>query len=174
MCNAKRYEHSAERRDTRAGHYPRKLAPKADEVELKVPKLRSLPLETAIIERYKRRESSMEEAFVEMYLAGVSVRRVEDITEALWGTRVSPSTIRELNQKIYGQIEQWRNRRIEGKYAYVYLDGIWLKRSWGGEVPNVSLLVQIGLGAVDYRKGLGGQRRGQEGQGELVVVPCGT
>ena len=54
-----------------------------------MPKLRRLPFETAIVERYKRRESSVEEALVEMYLAGVSVRRVEDITEALWGTRVS-------------------------------------------------------------------------------------
>jgi putative transposase len=53
-----------------------------------VPKLRTLPFETAIIEHYRRRESSGEEALVEMYLAGVSVRRVEDITEALWGTRV--------------------------------------------------------------------------------------
>ncbi len=70
----------------------------------------------------------MEEALVEMYLAGVSVRRVEDITEALWGTRVSPSTVSELNQKIYAQIEAWRNRPIEGQHAYVYLDGIWLKR----------------------------------------------
>ncbi len=47
----------------------------------------------------------MEEALIEMYLARVSVRRVEDITEALWGTRVSPSAVSELNQKIYGQIE---------------------------------------------------------------------
>jgi putative transposase len=52
---------------------------------------------TAIIERYRRREGSVEEALVEMYLAGVSVRRVEDITEALWGTRGSPSTVSELN-----------------------------------------------------------------------------
>ena len=66
-----------------------------------------------------------------MYLAGVSVRRVEDITEALWGTRVSPSAVSELNQKIYAQIDVWRNRPIEGEHAYVYLDGIWLKRSWG-------------------------------------------
>ena len=65
----------------------RKLQTKAGEVELKVPRLRKLPLETAIIERYRRRESSVEEALVEMYLAGVSVRRVEDVTEALWGTR---------------------------------------------------------------------------------------
>jgi putative transposase len=92
-------------KDTQTGSYQRHLQTKAEEVTLKVPKLRTLPFETAIIERYRRRESSVEEALVEMYLAGVSVRRVEDITEALWGTRVSPSTVSELNQKIYVQIE---------------------------------------------------------------------
>jgi transposase-like protein len=90
-----------------------------------------------------------------MYLAGVSVRRVEDITEALWGTRVSPSAVSELNQKIYVQIEAWRNRPIEGRHAYVYLDGIWLKRSWGGEVKNVAVLVAIGVREDGYREILG-------------------
>jgi putative transposase len=94
------YERSAARRDTRAGHYERNLQTKAGEVRLKVPKLRHQTFETAIIERYRRRESSVEEALIEMYLAGVSVRRVEDITEALWGTRVSPSTVSDLNKKI--------------------------------------------------------------------------
>jgi len=51
-----------------------------------------------------------------MYLAGVSVRRVEDITEALWGTKVSSSTVSELNQKIYGKIEEWRMQPIKGEY----------------------------------------------------------
>lgn len=80
-----------------------------------------LPFETAIIERYKRREESVEEALIEMYLAGVSVRRVEDITEALWGAKVSPGTISNLNQKVYVQIEEWRNRKLEVEYPYVYL-----------------------------------------------------
>ena len=110
ICGATRYERSPDRVDTRAGHYERKLETKAGEVRLKVPKLRRLPFETVIIERYRRRESSVEEALVEMYLAGVSVRRVEDITEALWGSRVSSSTISDLNQKIYVQIEAWRLR----------------------------------------------------------------
>jgi transposase-like protein len=89
LCRARRYERSPGRLDTRAGHYPRQLHTKAGEVTLQVPKLRNLPFEVAIIERYRRRETSVEEALVEMYLAGVSTRRVEDITEALWGTRVS-------------------------------------------------------------------------------------
>ena len=105
LCNAQRYERSAARRDTRAGHYERGLQTKAGEVRLRVPKLRQQTFETAIIERYRRRESSVEEALIEMYLAGVSVRRVEDITEALWGTRVSPSTVSDLNKKIYGTID---------------------------------------------------------------------
>jgi len=155
LCQARRYERTEARRDTRAGHYERKLQTKAGEVELKVPKLRSLPFETAIIERYRRRESSVEEALIEMYLAGVSVRRVEDITQALWGTRVSPSTVSELNQKIYVRIDAWRNRRLEGEHPYVFLDGVWLKRSWGGEVRNVSVLMAIGVDAEGYREVLG-------------------
>jgi putative transposase len=155
LCNARRYERTPDRQDTRAGHYPRKLQTKAGEVTLKVPKLRSLPFETQIIERYRRRESSVEEALMEMYLAGVSVRRVEDITEALWGMKVSASTVSELNQKLYGQIEQWRNRPIEGEHAFVYLDGVWLKRSWGGEVRNVSVLVAVGVDQDGFREILG-------------------
>jgi len=155
LCGAARYQRSAERLDTRAGHYRRKLLTKTGEVELKVPRLRSLPFETQIIERYRRRESSVEEALVEMYLAGVSVRRVEDITEALWGERVSPSTVSALNQKIYEQIEAWRNRPIEGEHSYVYLDGIWLKRSWAGEIKNIAVLVAIGVGSDGQREILG-------------------
>lgn len=155
LCQAKRYERTAERMDTRAGSYERKLQTKAGEVKLKVPRLRSLSFETQIIERYRRRESSVEEALMEMYLAGVSVRRVEDITEALWGTRVSPSTVSELNQQLYERIEAWRNQPITGQFAYVYLDGIWLKRSWGGEVKKVAVLVAIGVDQDGYRQILG-------------------
>jgi transposase-like protein len=64
---------------------------------------------------------------------------LEDITEALWGVRTSASTVSEMAQKVYGRIESWRNRKIQGQHAYVYLDGIWLKRSWGGEVRNVAV-----------------------------------
>jgi hypothetical protein len=156
LCQARRYERSEGRKTTRAGYYTRGLHTKAGEVELKVPKLRSLPFETAIIERYRRRESSVEEALMEMYLAGVSVRRVEDITQALWGTRVSPSAISDLNQKLYVRIEEWRNRPIEGTHPYVFLDGIWLKRTWGNEVcKNVAVLVAIGVNAEGDREVLG-------------------
>jgi len=155
LCNARRYEHTEDRTGRRAGHYTRKLHTKAGEVELKVPKLRQAKFETAIIERYRRRESSVEEALMEMYLAGVSVRRVEDITETLWGMRVSAGTVSDLNQKMYERIETWRNRPITGVYPYVYLDGISLKRTWGGEVRHVAVLVAIGVGEDGYRDILG-------------------
>ena len=155
LCGAGRYERSDVRKDTRAGHYERKLHTKAGEVTVKVPKLRTLPFETQIIERYRRRESSVEEALMEMYLAGVSVRRVEDITEALWGTRVSPSTVSNLNKKVYSRIDEWRNAPIEGSHPYVYLDGIVLKRTWAGAVKNVSVLVAVGVNEDGYREVLG-------------------
>ena len=97
----------------------------------------------------------MEEALIEMYLAGVSVRRVEDITEALWGSKVSPSTISELNKKAYVHIEDWRNRPLQGSYPYVYVDGIYLRRNWGGEYENVAILVAIAVNEDGYREVLG-------------------
>jgi putative transposase len=145
IANAARYERNEQRKDTRAGYYNRSLLTKAGEVKLKMPKLRHLPLETSIIERYQRRESSIEEALIEMYLAGVSVRRVEDITEALWGSKVSAGTVSNLNQKAYEHIEIWRSRPLMASYPYVYLDGIYLKRNWGGEVENVSVLVALAV-----------------------------
>lgn len=162
LCQAKRYERNAQRASTRAGHYERKLHTKAGEVTLQMPKLRSIPFETAIIERYRRRESSVEEALIEMYLAGVSVRRVEDITEALWGTRVSPGTVSKLNQKIYEKIDAWRTRPLPHAYPYVFLDGIWLKRSWGGEVRNVSILVAIAVAEDGFREVIGAMEGAKE------------
>ena len=162
LVGAKRYERNEKRRDTRAGHYERKLHTSAGEVTLKVPKLRQLKFETAIIERYKRRESSVEEALIEMYLAGVSTRRVEDITQALWGTKVSPSTVSKLNKRVYEHIETWRNRRIEPRFPYVYLDGLFMKMSFGDGVHHVAVLVAIGVDDDGFREVLGVCQGGKE------------
>ena len=156
LTQAARYERSEVRQGYRSGHYDRNLTTTSGEVTLHVPRLKGISFETAIIERYHRRESSVEEALIEMYLAGVSVRRVEDITEALWGSKVSASTISELNKKAYVNIEAWRNRPLQGgKYPYVYVDGIYLKRNWGGEYENVSVLVAIAVNEDGYREVLG-------------------
>ena len=135
-----------------------------------------MSFETAIIERYRRRESSVEEALIEMYLAGVSVRRVEDITEALWGSKVSPATISELNKKAYVHIEDWRNRPLQGgRYPYVSVDGIYLRRNWGGEYENVAVLVAIAVNEDGFREVLGAaegmKEDGDPRPGEQKGVP---
>lgn len=155
LVNAERYARDENRKGYRAGHYDRTFSTTAGDVNLKMPKLKGVTFETAIIERYRRRETSIEEALIEMYLAGVSVRRVEDITEALWGTRVSPGTISNLNKKAYEHIEKWRNRPLKDEYPYVYVDGLFLKRCWGEEYENVAILVAIGVSSDGYREILG-------------------
>jgi len=156
LVNAERYARSGKRRGYRSGHYTRKFTTTSGEIKLQVPKLKQLTFETAIIERYRRRESSVEEALIEMYLAGVSVRRVEDISQMLWGDKVSPGTISNLNKKAYENIEKWRNRSLsELQYPYVFVDGIFLKRCWGGQVENISVLIAIGVNSEGHREILG-------------------
>lgn len=155
LTNAERYERTEGRQGFRSGHYERNLTTTSGEVKLKMPKLKGVAFETAIIDRYRRRESSVEEALIEMYLAGVSVRRVEDITEALWGTKVSAGTVSNLNKKVYGHIETWRNRPLKGNYPYVYIDGIYLKRNWGGEYENVAVLIAMAVNEDGYREVIG-------------------
>jgi putative transposase len=95
------------------------------------------------------------------------------VSNVCWrsGARESPSTVSDLNKKIYGTIEAWRNRPIEGEHPYVYLDGIVLKRSWAGEVRNVSLLVAIGVNESGYREISRHLRGGEGGQVWLERVP---
>lgn len=155
LVRADKYQRSAERQGYRSGHYDRNFTTSSGDVTLHVPKLKGVQFETAIIERYRRRESSVEEALIEMYLAGVSVRRIEDVTETLWGSKVSPGTISNLNKKAYEHIEEWRMRPLSGEYPYVYVDGIYLKRCWGCEIQNVSVLIAIGVTEDGYREIIG-------------------
>lgn len=154
LVNAQKYERSGLRQGYRSGHYKRNFQTTAREVELKFLKLKGVPFETAIIERYRHKESSVEEDLIEMYLAG-AVRRVEDITESLWRTKVSPGAISNLNKKAYEHIENRRTRPLSGEYPYIYVDGIYLKRSWGGEIQYVSILVAIGVRNDDCHKIIG-------------------
>ena len=99
----------------------------------------------------------------------LSVRRVEDITEALWGSKVSPATISELNKKAYVHIEDWRNRPLQGgRYPYVYLDSIYLRRNRGGEYENVAVLVAIAVNEDGFREVLGATEGMKEDQASWV------
>ncbi len=155
LVGAERYERTAGREAYRAGHYDRRLATTSGEVTLRMPKLKGMRFTTAIVERYRRRETSVEEAMIEMYLAGVSTRRIEDAGEILWGSSVSASTVSNLNEKAFEAVEAWRSRPLERAYPYVYVDGIYLKRSWGGSYENVAVMVAIGVNDDGYREVIG-------------------
>jgi transposase-like protein len=103
LCRATRYGWSSDRRETLASHHARQLHTRAGEVTLEISRLRNLPFNPQIIEGYRRRESSFDKAVREMYLASGSVQRVEDITQALRGTRVCSRTVSELHKKIHAQ-----------------------------------------------------------------------
>ena len=147
-------------RTARAGFYQRKLQTKAGEVQLKVPKLRQATFETAIIERYRRRESSMEEALIEMYLAGVSVRRVEDITEASVG---------HAGQCRHGQRAEPEDLRADRAVAE-RAD----RRRTPVRVPRRDLAEAELGGRGAERGGAGGDRRGTDGYREILGVAEGT
>ncbi len=162
ICKASRYQHSPDRLDTRAGSYKRRLMTKVGKAVLRVPRLRTLPFTTQIVKRYKTMQGGIEAALLEMYLAGVSVRRVSNVTAALCETAVSSSAMNRLNRSICERIEQWRNRPITGGYPYVSVDGICLKRICGGEVQNVSVLVAAGVNEEECREILGVVEGGRE------------
>ena len=106
IANAARYERETDRKAFRAGHYERTLAAKAGKLSLKAPELKGALFGSAVIERCRRRESSVEEALMEMCLAGVSTRGVDDISRLLWGERMPSRTLSDKLKKIYKEIDE--------------------------------------------------------------------
>ncbi len=155
LVGAERYERTADREAYRAGHYERRLATTSGEVTIRMPKLKGMRFTTAIIERYRRRETSVEEAMIEMYLAGVSTRRIEDVSEIPWGSSVSAATASNLNERALEAVEEWRSRPLERACPYACVDGVYLKRSWGGSYENVAVMVAIGVNDDGYREVIG-------------------
>ena len=146
IAGASRYERSGGWKAYRADHYERRITAKAGTLELKVPKLKGALFESAVVERYRRRGESVEEALIDMYLAGVSTRQVDDISQLLWGERMPSQTLSDKLKRVYADIDSWRTRPLEREYPYVFMDGVWHKRCWGGSVENVSILVAVGVG----------------------------
>lgn len=132
---AGRYERTAAREAYRSGRCKRKLVTTSGEVALDVPKLRGATFQTAVIERYRRRETSVEGAIVEMHLAGVSA-----------------GTVSNLNEKAFESVDAWRTRPLSGGYPYLFVDGVYLKRSWGGSYENVAVMVAIGVNSEGRRR----------------------
>jgi putative transposase len=155
ITGAARHERSGGRKAYRAGHYGRDLTVKAGKLSVRVPKLKGALFESAAVERYRRREESVEEAPVDMHPAGVCTRRVDDIPQALWGERMPSRTLSDQPGKVCKGIDAWRERPLRRPYPYVFMDGVWHKRSWGGAVESVSVLVAIGVRLDGHREVIG-------------------
>ena len=155
LVGAERYERAAGREAYRAGHYERKPATTSGEVAIRMPKLEGMRFTTAVIERCRRREASVEEAMIETCLAGVSTRRIEDVSEILRGSSVSAATVSNLNEKAFEAVGAWRSRPPERACPYACVDGICLRRSWGGSCENVAVMVAIGVNDDGYREVIG-------------------
>lgn len=112
LVGAAPYERTDGRAAYRAGHYKRGFTTTSGQVTVKMPKLKGMRFATAVIERCKRRETSVEEAIIEMYLAGVSTRRIEDVGEILWGAGVSAGTVSNLNDRAFKAVDEWRCRPL--------------------------------------------------------------
>ena len=120
-----------------------------------MPKLRGAAFQTAAIERCRRRETSVEEAIIEMRPAGASTGCIEDVGEILWGAGVSAGTVSNLNEKAYESVEEWRSGPLAGEYPHVFTDGVYLKRSWGGSYENAGVLVATGVDGDGRREIIG-------------------
>ena len=90
--------------------FSRRRPTTSGQVTLRMPKLKGMQRAAAIVERCMRRETGVEEAMIEMYLAGVSTRRIEDVSEILWGSSASAATLSNLDDRAFGAVEEWRGQ----------------------------------------------------------------
>ncbi|WP_080969905.1 IS256 family transposase [Bifidobacterium longum] len=128
------------------GHYERDLTVKAGKMSLKVPKLKGAVFESAVIERYRRRGGERRGGADRHVFGRRLHRQVDDVSQLLWGDRMPSQTLSDKLKKVYADIDEWRGRPLEQDYPYLFMDGVWHKRCWGGSVENVSILVAVGVG----------------------------
>ena len=147
LVDAERYERTDERQACRSGRYGRGPLTRAGKMEVSVPKLRGARFTTEVIERHRRRGSSVEEALMEMHLLGASTRNIEDVTGTLWDEGLSAGTASNLSQGAFKRVDAWRRRPLASGYPYVYVDGTYARRDWGGACESVAALVAIGVAA---------------------------
>jgi len=152
---AGRYERSPERQGFRNGYYERQLKTRVGSIELHVPRDRAGVFRTELFERYQRSEKAFVIALAEMYLKGVSTRKVSKIVEELCGHGVSKSHISDLSKQLDDDLGKWRLRPLTETYAYVLFDAIYQKVREGGRVESVATFVGVGITEEGYREVLG-------------------
>ena len=152
------------RRGERNGHYTRNLLTPAGKIErLEVPRDREGEFVTEVFERYKRMTGDVEEAVLEMYLSGISVRKIAGVTDALSRVRVGKDAVSRIARRLEEQQKEWRERSLEEKeYPYLYLDATYLKARWGARVRSMALLVCVGVDEEGFREVLAVEVAGSE------------
>lgn len=148
-------ERSPQRQGYRSGYYSRKLVTRVGTLELRVPQDRQGRFSTEVFERYQRSEKALVAALIEMYVQGVSTRKVKAISEELCGHEFSASTVSELNKRLDGELERFASRRLEEEYPYVVLDARYEKVREAGVVRNRAVLVAIGIDWQGRRRVIG-------------------
>jgi len=142
---AQKGERTPARLGYRSGYYERSLVTRVGKLELRVPQDRQGRFRTEVFERYQRSEKALVGALVEMYVQGVSTRKVKAITEQLCGHEFSASTISRLNQKLDAELKQFAERRLEEEYPYVILDARYERVREEGVIRSQAVLVAIGI-----------------------------
>jgi len=155
FLGAESYQRNDARRGWRNGFKPRTLKTRVGALELMVPKDRDGQFQTELFERYQRSEKAFVAALLQMYVEGVSTRKVTEITEALCGLEVSKSQVSALTAKLDAEIAEWRMRRLTEEYPYLIFDARYEKVRRGGSVVSQGVLVAIGISAAGYREVLG-------------------
>jgi putative transposase len=152
------------RRGERNGHYQRNLLTPAGKIErLEVPRDREGEFVTEVFERYKRMTGDVEEAILEMYLSGISVRKIAGVTDALSKVRVGKDAVSRIARRLEEEQREWRERSLQEKsYPYVYLDATYLKVRWGARVTSMALLVCVGVDEEGFRELLAVEVAGSE------------
>jgi putative transposase len=152
------------RRGERNGRYFRNLVTPAGKIErLEVPRDREGEFVTEVFERYKRMTGDVEEAILEMYLSGISVRKIAGVTDALSKVRVGKDAVSRIATRLQEQQKEWRERSLEEKaYPYLYLDATYLKVRWGARVTTMALLVAVGVDEEGFREILAVEVAGTE------------
>jgi putative transposase len=152
------------RRGERNGHYQRNLLTPAGKIErLEVPRDREGEFVTEVFERYKRMTGDVEEAVLEMYLSGISVRKIAGVTEALSKVKVGKDAVSRIASRLEEEQKEWRERSLEEKeYPYLYLDATYLKVRWGASVTSMALLACVGVDEEGFREVLAVEAAGSE------------
>jgi transposase-like protein len=142
------------RKGERNGHYTRNLVTPAGKIEhLEVPRDREGEFVTEVFERYKRLSGNLEEAILEMYLSGISTRKIAGITEALSRVKVGKDAVSRISKRLEEEQRAWRERPLkERAYPYLYLDATYLKVNWGASVTNLALLAAVGVDEEGFRE----------------------